>query len=236
MLHWMYSADGIGRGGHRLLALTLLVVGGLGTAILYNALAPINGWLLWTGFAAMDAALVLLFLALWTVHRHRVSEAKPTARKVPTPPLESREAPYPPSAAARNVGDDTLIDYDDVDHQMPFHNATANPEFVGTVPRATVVDERPPPPPIPEKVQTRHDFTAKYTQQTPQVREILETAAPQRPKRVMADLADPSVHPSNLPPRTMRGKCGDCDSLLLAPTARPIELECPSCSRVTLLE
>jgi len=226
----MYSADGIGRTGHRLLALTLLAVGALGLGLVLSQTGTPTGYLLY-GLAALMTATILLALSLWTLHRPpRLTTTKPSAAKVPTPPLD-------PSKDRGN----TLFEYDDHDHSGADRNdlydlPPASRNFAGTVPRATVVDERPPPPPVPEVVRTRHDFAAKYTQSTPQVREILTHAGPQRPKRIKARLADPGMHPTHLPPATMRGKCGDCDALLLAPTQRPIELECPACARVTLLE
>lgn len=221
----MYSADGIGRTGHRLLALALLAVGMLGLALTFTQTGlPTAGFLLY-GTVAIAAALVALAVSLWIVHRPMAAgTTKPTAAKVPTPPLDVR----------KHRSDDTLFEYgDDEDmDDLPLPAA----DFQGTVPRATVVDERPPPPPVPDVVQTRHDFTAKYTQGTPQVREILTHSGSGRPERVKARLADPGAHPSSLPPATMRGKCSGCDSLVLAPTHRPIELECPACNRVTLLE
>ncbi len=218
----MYSADGIGRTGHRLLAITLLAIGFMGMALLFTQTGvPSAGYLLY-GSLAVATALVAQAAALWVVHRPpSLATTKPTAAKVPTPPLDASK----PSDTLFEYGDDEMDD-------TPLPAA----DFEGTVPRATVVDERPPPPPIPDVVQTRHDFTAKYTQGTPQVREILTHAGSGRPQRVQARLADPGSHPSSLPPATMRGKCSGCESLVLAPTHRPIELECPACNRVTLLE
>lgn len=226
----MYSADGIGRTGHRLLSLSLVGIAAVGLGLVLASTGIPSGFHLF-GLSAMTVAFIALGLNGWTAHRP-IGEVnfKPTAAKVPTPPLEATEY----------QSEDTLFDYEaidtdgsPIDAQPDLAPAT---DYQGMVPRAAVVDERPPPPPVPEVVRSRHDFAAKYTQDTPQVREILTTGGQSRPQRIRAKHADPSMPTNQLPPATMRGKCGDCDTLLLAPIHRPLELECPECARVTLLE
>lgn len=232
----MYSADGIGRTGHRLLALALLAVGALGLGLVLSQTGMPAGYHL-LGLTGMTAAIIAMATTLWIAHRPGAPAARerPRAAKVPTPPLEPTGQNAGRSKANAADQGATLFEYTDGDDGL---DDLPHPDdaFQGTVPRATVVDERPPPPPVPDMVRTRHDFTAKYTQSTPEVRQILAHGGSARPQRVQARLADPSMHPSQLPPATMRGKCSECDSLLLAPTHRPIELECPACHRVTLLE
>jgi hypothetical protein len=226
----MYSADGIGRTGHRLLALTFVAIAAVGLGLILAVTGPLSIFLL-VGLIAWGFATIALGMTAWVSHAPYAMKVRTTA-----PANDSTNSTEP----ANHNSNETMFDYEALDDTG--HPLDMNPgripatNFQGSVPRGAVVDERPPPPPIPEVVRSRHDFAAKYTQDTPQIREILTHTSSKRPQRIRAKHADPTVHTSKLPPATMRGKCGECNTLLLAPTHRPVEMECPECQRVTLLE
>ncbi|MEA3189491.1 MAG: hypothetical protein QOD77_73 [Thermoplasmata archaeon] len=55
------------------------------------------------------------------------------------------------------------------------------------------------------------------------------------PAAVLAKVAPPGGDPDFTPDGMARGKCGGCETILLAPQERPIHLRCPKCGKVTKL-
>lgn len=159
----------------------------------------------------------------------------PRAAAVPTPPIEPKAAPLPKAGELH-------FEYPETTQPPPVAIEPIGVEPRGTVVTTDPVAARPPrsmgrPVPTEPTVRARHEELAhKYTGGTPMVREILMQPRMDDVPEFQAEIADPTMHPSRMPHGTVRGKCGQCHTLLLAPTLRPIKLACPSCHKVTLLE
>lgn len=226
-------------GTFRLPAFMALVFGAVGLYIVWTAFEA--GTDPAVGLAIAGAALVALFIftmgAGWT---RRAPEEKPVAKRVPLP----ADTPMPePASSGLN------FEYPDED-VTPAPTAFeppvefVEPEPVGQ-PRGTVITTDPvaAKPPrafgqdlVEPEAPAHAPLTRKYTQDTPMMRTILGKPTLAEIPEFRAEMADPMMHPHMMPPETVRGKCGQCDALLLAPTQRPIKLTCPSCERTTLLE
>lgn len=101
---------------------------------------------------------------------------------------------------------------------------------------------------------TRHrELADRYTQTTPMLRQIMEDEVggsvdgpdaradgaggqAQAIREVEAEKDSGEFDPDWSPGDRARGRCGECDTVILAPKQRPIKLRCPVCSKVTLLE
>lgn len=55
------------------------------------------------------------------------------------------------------------------------------------------------------------------------------------PAAILAKVAPPGTDPDFTPGGMARGKCGGCETILLAPQERPLNLRCPKCGKVTKL-
>ena len=95
-------------------------------------------------------------------------------------------------------------------------------------------------PAVGAKAVPRHQQLAqKYTQNTPLVRGILsgggQTEVFEEIPEVTAVLIPPRIPAGYLPDGHVRGRCGKCEAPLFAPSARPVRLRCPKCSKTSLL-
>lgn len=93
----------------------------------------------------------------------------------------------------------------------------------------------PAPAPTNEP-EVRAELRERYTQNTQLVKEILnpQAEAPRVP-RVVAQRWTPRMGDAT-PAGTTRGRCSQCQAIVVAPTARPIDLACPVCENVTRLK
>ncbi len=239
----MLMMEGIGRTGYRLIAAMILLLGLLGLALAtYGAKQGL--WPLATaGGVSSAVTLVVLFaMALVTPNPARASTqaglteppsanawgglsregidivgSAPAGRGLqPTPEARVSSNPEPTRAPLRRL-DPAAWPNDRDDKSDWTREMEARQE----------AEDR-------ASARRRRDaFTDRYTQATPQVREILMAAdGPQavkspRPDRPVAPVADEG---------RSRGKCGGCGTILLAPKRRPIRLRCPTCQRVTTLQ
>jgi len=89
--------------------------------------------------------------------------------------------------------------------------------------------------PAPERRDPRAEMRERYTRNTPTLRAVLEEAPKTEAPVVRAERCPEDFDPDWIPDGKTRGRCGGCETLVLAPTARPIRLKCPQCGRVTLL-
>jgi hypothetical protein len=87
---------------------------------------------------------------------------------------------------------------------------------------------------------------AKKAKARPAPEEMEFTVVPSRPRAPARPVVVPTQQvplvvarvagKGPAPPDLARGKCSGCDTLLWAPKARPINLRCPQCDKITLLK
>lgn len=101
-----------------------------------------------------------------------------------------------------------------------------------------------------EDASRRHELTDRYTRTTPTLRAILDDVPPPMPAPMaestsqmtmqvpshVADRAPGGMNTDFVAPGMSVGRCGQCQTVLLAPEVRPLRLKCPECAKVTLLE
>lgn len=251
--------NGIGRTGYRLLALVFLAVGLLGLVLAWVAAPVLVDTALTVAAATVAAALMALF-ALAMVLTAGGTAATPSA---PGPMAPQRATPSsgPASAGAPGAlefeyGDGPArtepLSGDDEFHAV-LHRADTSDEPVRTAPPAGSTTDWPvrtpkharpaPEEPTPEpRRNVARELADRYTTETPMVRAILSashdgpSASHEPVREVTAKRVEPGVRPGDAPRGTKMGRCGGCNSVLLAPTERPLRLRCPRCRRVTLLK
>lgn len=237
---------GIGRLGTRMLALFLLAVIGLGLAGLMAALPAAPGPMAFLGIVV--AALGTLSLAALTFTSAGAMPRRARAAKADAP---AGVEPSPDPALARRGPSSAGLDF--LDLGVPTIGAA--PGFgaahgVGTPVPVVSGQPLPPPPrdprtwpdrrPGPGSVAPRRaELTDRYTQTTPLVRGILagtgQTAVYEHIPEVTAEIPRPGQLANEWPEDKTRGRCGSCNTVVFAPTIRPIRLRCPACSKTTLL-
>ncbi len=224
------------------LRLPAFMAAAFGIAGLYIAYTAIQAGSDATVGLAIAAGAMLLLLVFVFVAGMRPKEVppRPVAKRVPTPKPTRDDKKRAKHVAAGGID----FEYPDAGPAAAPTEFTPPVEFQDNA-RGTVVTTNPGQAsmpraygqPIEERPLPPHaGLTDKYTGGAPMVREILTQPTVQEIPEFRAEMADPMQHPSMIPPNTVRGKCGQCDTLLLAPTQRPIKLRCPSCNRATLLE
>ncbi len=238
----------------RLPATMAAAFGAAGLYIAYTAMQAATDATLGLAIAAGSMLLLLVFVFVAGMRKAAPAQ-KPVAKRVPTPAL-MQAAPEPEPVAPKMSRQDKKrakhaakggIDFEYPDDEVAPAAPTQfePPQGFQDPPRGTVVTTDPTQAQMPraygqdiqERAPPAHaGLTQKYTESTPMVREILTQPTVADIPEFRAEIADPMQHPSMIPPNTVRGKCGQCDTLLLAPTQRPIRLRCPSCTRATLLE
>lgn len=88
----------------------------------------------------------------------------------------------------------------------------------------------------PDEPDARAHLRERYTQNTQLVKDILNPhAKAEHVPRVVAQRWTPRMGDAT-PVGTTRGRCGQCQSIVVAPTARPLDLACPVCENVTRLK
>lgn len=211
--------DGIGRSGVRLMALTFLTLGALGVLVFWNSTTDV---LKWTATGVILASLCFLFLLIVSATRKEAARSAKPATPQPTPavPIQAEDAapiweakpePLPRAAPA------------------PTPPAAAKPE-VDVAKRPTPRFEDPV-----EEPEARAHLRERYTQNTQLVKDILNpNAQAENVPRVVAQRWTPRMGDAT-PAGTTRGRCGQCSAIVIAPTARPIDLGCPVCEKVTRL-
>lgn len=243
----MQMLSGIGRLGTRLLALFLLAVIGLGIAALMAALPTTPGPMAFLGVVVASLGALSLaaitFTAAGSVPR-RVRRAKPEDIDLTPDPALAR-----PDAAGVDFLDLGLPAIQARPAGAPRGSVagvpvarTAEPIVRGeplvAAPRDPRLwpDRRPGPGTVAPK---RQELTRKYTQTTPLVRGILagsgSTAVYEHIPEVTAELPRPGQVQNQWPEDKTRGRCGSCNTIVFAPTVRPLRLRCPACSKTTLL-
>lgn len=225
-----------------------IVFGAAGLYIAWSAFGQGTDPLI--GLTITGVAMVLLFMFTFAAGMRRTVKEHPVAKRVPVAPVEIAEAPTPVKMSRDDKARAKHAQSGGIDFEYPDELVEAPTEFEPPVgfqepPRGTVVTTdrataRPPRAygqPVQEREMPSHAaLTQKYTDGAPMMRDIMTKPTLEQIPEFQAELADPMQHPAMLPPNTVRGKCGQCDTLLLAPTQRPIKLRCPSCTRATLLE
>lgn len=247
--------NGIGRTGYRLLALVFLAVGALGLVLAWSGVPAPRENVLLIGAATAAAALAALFILALVLSSGRV------ATQASTPPSPSATAP---TASDPPPFDPTDLDFEYGERPARTEPLSGDDEFHAVLHRADGSQADPGPdrdsrdwpvrtpkhgrpatqaPPSPEPhPTTARELADRYTADTPMVRSILSAAhegpsqahAPVR--QVTAKQVEPGVRPGDAPSGTRMGRCGGCNTVLLAPMERPLRLRCPRCRRVTLLK
>lgn len=213
--------DGIGRSGVRLVALVFMLIGALGVLVFVNANTDV---LERTGMGAIALALVALTIMIFSLTGKSAApkpapQPKETWTNVPESDINIElPAPAPKAAPAA----EPMIDM--VEPAPP----QAAPQASHPMPRPAVS------PPLDEPENRAH-LRERYTQNTQLVKDILDPHAPaQKVPKLKARRWSPRMGDAT-PAGTTRGRCGQCQSIILAPTARPIDLSCPVCEKVTRL-
>jgi hypothetical protein len=217
----MQMDSGIGRAGYRLLAFMFFGVGLLGLAVAWLAVpTPVDRFvMIGTGLAAIGLVALTGFTFLLTL-----GAGGPRQRKAPKQRAE---------AAVEAPGD--------MDFEYPAGSPTTlRPLAQRAETHAAPVAMTPVAAPSPPTRTPMAEMRDRYTQEAPMVREILAGTGQQvvheKIPEVTAKRVPPGAKPGQSPPGTTMGRCGSCNTIIYAPTARPLRLRCPSCSKVTLLK
>lgn len=239
----------IGRKGIRLLALFTLAIGALGMAVVWNALGS-TGPLAVLGLGIVGLALVGLTFIVFpaTAGPPRVTKARKDRKDKREARLEkalekargetlweAEEAPDVDVVGAPPQGE---LTFTDIEEPVAPHPAVmADSEPARTDPRDWPVRAKASHPTAPVYQPTkRADLQKKYTQTTPLVRGILEgapgTAVYEEIPEIVAQVAVPG---SGAPDGHTLGRCGGCQTVVVAPTTRPVRVRCARCSRTQLL-
>lgn len=243
--------NGIGRTGYRLLALVFLAVGLLGLLLAWYTVPTPPETALSIASATVAAALVALFFLSLVL-----TAGAPRVREAPAPDASALEtpAPTPPASAAPTLDfeydeqparTEPMSARDDLDGVLERADGAGRPSVSPTSgdwpvrrPKHARSAEAAPP----SERNVARELADRYTEDTPMVRSIL-SASHEGPRRehqpvreVTAKRVEPGVRPGDAPAGTKMGRCGGCNTVLLAPTERPLRLRCPRCRRVTLLK
>lgn len=244
----------------RLPALMAAAFGAVGLYIAWSASTA--GTSLTVGLAIVATAMLFLLVFVFTAGWNRKERERPVAKKIPVPRPEAKPEPVVPIPDL--LDEPTAKPTPKAEKQMKRATGGINFEYPDelvqparapeqfsaplefqSVPRGTVITTDRTAAAAPraygQPIANREapptaELTQKYTGGAPMMRDILMRPTVEQIPEFQAELADPMQHPSMIPRTMVRGKCGQCDTLLLAPKQRPIKLRCPSCTRATLLE
>lgn len=209
--------NGIGRAGYRLLAFVFLALGLLGLGLQWADGATASGtqWIgLVTAVVGLGALAVLAYV---------LTGSGPSQVTKELSGQRSLDYEYPESTPLATPA--------------PPDPAPAGPPRVEMVPQSTPAATAAAGGPLVQpSIATLRD---RYTQGTPMVREIL--AGGGRPQHkpvpeITARRVPKGARPEQAPAGTSMGRCGSCNTIIYAPTTRPLRLRCPACSKVTLLK
>jgi hypothetical protein len=199
--------DGIGRSGVRLMALFFFAVNALGVLVFWNSETDV---LKWTAVAViLGASLFLLTLVVALTSKKPVSAAAPVVMEQVSEPVRTVALPVPKPAPVA---------------------PPAPPQSPPVAARQSMNWEPA------EEPDARAHLRERYTQNTQLVKDILNPYAPvEHVPRVVAQRWTPRMGDAT-PVGTTRGRCSQCQSIVVAPTARPLDLACPVCENVTRLK
>ena len=230
--------EGIGRGGYRLLGWVFFALGLLGLVTTWSAFNQIKndaGLYDWLGFGLSTLAMGCLFTLLLVVL------AKPSEAKVTFTPTPPSFRPAAPTAA--NAPLPVPEPEPENDPNIEFNDAipVTGPETIVPIPR---------PAPVVQPNRNLGMDTKGWPQRKGPSgitrREMMERLRAEEPPLVTNGSSSktalvPTIlaKPASEAPRndgTSKGKCGGCGALLLAPSQRPVNIKCPRCDKVTLIQ
>lgn len=247
--------NGLGRTGYVLLAVVLLAVGALGLGATYYAHLDGTMRFFELGLALSAVGLVGLFgFAAWAPWLGGAPRPARRAASVPAATAAAPSAATPSPARTPSPGPD--FEFNDAQPAakaapeslvMPQAFARETLPGMGSARDPTDWPERRGRPAganewnakvghrqrieqMVEDSPVRKEMQERYTRTTPTVRGIM-----QDPPLHVAERAPPGVQPGFAAPGMSVGQCGRCQTVVMAPDARPIRLKCPQCAKVTLL-
>jgi hypothetical protein len=189
----------------------------LGLVLVFTGAVAHRTETIWPGGALMAFAVMLyLILHFWSTAAASFASTRPTPAPVAAPMAKLRAHAVPPPVKARGprlfnegVGWEASpkVGVEETLEAAPVPVALAtNGHSVVERPRVSAMERR-----------------KEWIDQMPMAKDILGTPAPSAP---VADSMEGKT----------RGRCGGCNTILVAPAARPIRLRCPTCGKVAWIK